>query len=74
MNRYLTHGLRILLPAAVLATIVPTVAAAAFPGENGKIAMGCSTLRNAICVTNSLLIPMEPTHNGWMRSVYASRY
>jgi hypothetical protein len=50
MNQTLKNSLRIVLFTAALAAL-PSAASAAFPGENGKIAMGCSTLRVAICVT-----------------------
>jgi hypothetical protein len=51
VTKNLTNGLGIVLATAAFAAALPTVASAAFPGENGMIAMGCSTLRNAICVT-----------------------
>jgi hypothetical protein len=51
MNRSIENSFRILLLAVGVGVLVSHPASAAFPGENGKIAMGCSTLRVAICVT-----------------------
>jgi Tol biopolymer transport system component len=51
MRETLKNLLRILLSTTALLATLPSVAAAAFPGENGKIAMRCSELRSAVCVT-----------------------